>query len=194
MDYDDSIALPAPGTGAGDPLPPDDWSGHRRSARLDAIYAQHQPELRRYLAARAPRQDVGDLVQDCFRNLAASKGHAIALVETPGAYLVRTARNLLAMRARSDKRRMRAEHDSFDETAIAGPDPHRALEARDTVRRIEACLARMKPKTREILLMHRFDGLSYHEIAEAKGLTVKGVEWQIAKAMRAIEQARTARP
>lgn len=194
MDYDDSVAHPVPGLAAGDPLPPDDWSGYDRAARLDAIYAAHQPELRRFLAARAPRQDVGDLVNDCFRSLAASKGHALALVEKPGAYLIRTARNLLAMRARSDQRRMQSAHDAFDEQAVTGPDPHTALEARDAMRRIEACLAKMKPKTREILLMHRFDGLDYKQIAEAKGLTVKGVEWQIAKAMRAIEQARTGRP
>ena len=55
MDYDDSAARPAPGIADGDPLPPDDWSGFSRAARLDAIYAAHQPELRRYLAARAPK-------------------------------------------------------------------------------------------------------------------------------------------
>lgn len=193
MDYDDSAAPPAPTLADGDPLPPDDWSGFSRAARLDAIYTAHQPELSRYLSARAPKQDVGDLVQDCFQSLAASKGHALALVEKPGAYLIRTARNLLAMRARSDQRRMRSAHDSFEEQAVTGPDPHAALEARDMMRRIDACLAKMKPKTREILLMHRFEGLDYKEIAEVKGLTVKGVEWQIAKAMRAIDQARTAR-
>ena len=180
MDYDDSAARPVPGLAEGDPIPPEDWSGYQRAAKLDAIYAAHQPELRRYLASRAPGQDVGDLVNDCFRSLAASKGHALALVEKPGAYLIRTARNLLAMRARSDQRRMQAAHDEFDEQAVTGPDPHAALEARDAMRRIEACLAKMKPKTREILLMHRFDGLDYKQIADAKGLTVKGVEWQIA--------------
>jgi RNA polymerase sigma factor (sigma-70 family) len=192
MDYDDSIGRS--GLAGDDPLPPEDWSGFARTARLDAIYAAHQPELRRYLASRAPRQDVGDLVQDCFRNLAASKGQALALIEKPGAYLIRTARNLLAMRARTGERRMQSAHDSFDEAAIAGPDPHAALEARDAIRRIEASLARLKPKTREILLMHRFDGLSYEQIAAAKGLTVKGVEWQIAQAMKAIDRARMAKP
>ena len=39
MDYDDSAARPAPGIADGDPLPPDDWSGFSRAARLDAIYA-----------------------------------------------------------------------------------------------------------------------------------------------------------
>lgn len=189
MDYDEREERAA--LSGDDPLPPDDWTGFTRTARLDAIYTAHQPELRRYLAARAPRQDVGDLVHDCFRSLAASRGHAIALIEKPGAYLIRTARNLLAMRARTDQRQLTSVHDSFDESAVVGPDPHAALEARDTIRRLEATLARMKPKTREILLMHRFDGLSYEQIAAAKGLTVKGVEWQIAQAMKALDRART---
>jgi RNA polymerase sigma factor (sigma-70 family) len=76
---------------------------------------------------------------------------------------------------------------------LAGADPHAALEARDQLRRAEEAIARLKPKTRDIFLMHRFDGMSYEEIAAKQGMSVKGVEKQIAKALVAVRRARSER-
>jgi len=85
---------------------------------------------------------------------------------------------------------MQADHGPFEEEEHAGPDPHAALEARDTIRRLADAVARLKPKTRTIFLMHRIDGLSYEEIAAAQGMSVKGVEKQMAKALGAIRRSR----
>ena len=173
-----------------DPLPPGEWRGFTAGARVEAIYTAHGPELARYIRRRAPEQDVGDLVQECFRRFAQSRGAAPSLIERPAAYLVQTARNLLAERVRADGRRMQADHGPFEEEDHAGPDPHAALEARDTIRRLADVVARLKPKTRTIFLMHRLDGLSYEEIAAAQGMSVKGVEKQMAKALGAIRRSR----
>lgn len=189
MDFDDEKDR-GQGLGSGDPLPPGDWTGIGHSAGMEAIYNAHQPELARYLRRRAPRQDIGDLVQECFRRLAARNGAALALIKEPGAYLVTTARNLLTDRARSDGARLVSEHHSFEDDDVAGPDPHAALEARDTMRRVGEAIEKLKPQTGSIFVMHRFDGLSYEEIARAKGISVKGVEWHIAQAMIAIRKAR----
>lgn len=174
-------------------VPPEDWTGFTRNAGMEAIYSAHQPALARYLRRRAPRQDISDLVQECFRRLFARKGPVSETIAEPGAYLVRTARNLLIDRARTAEARQHSAHHSFDEQDVAGPDPHAALEARDAMRRIEYAVSRLKPQTRSIFLMHRLDGLSYEEIAASKGISVKGVEWHIAQAMIAIRKARTDR-
>lgn len=194
MDYDDSIALPAGGVHIGDPLPPEDRSPSPRESGPAALFGVQQPRLAGFLKRRAPAQDVGDLVQECFRRVLASNAYPRILSEQPGAYLFRTARNLLAERARMNERRMAPYHQSFEESEIAGPDPHGALEARDQMRRIADALDRLTPKTRDIFLMHRFEGLGYDEIAAAKGMSVKGVEKQVAKAMMAIRHARAERP
>lgn len=178
------------GIAESDPLPPDEWQGFTAGARVEAIYTAHGAELTRYIRRRAPAQDVADLVQECFRRFAQSRGSAASLIDRPAAYLVQTARNLLAERARADGRRMQADHGPFEEEEHAGPDPHAALEARDTIRRLADAVARLKPKTRTIFLMHRIDGLSYEEIAAAQGMSVKGVEKQMAKALGAIRRSR----
>src|SRR3546814_12173016 len=91
-------------------------------------------------------QDLGDLVQECFRRLAMAKGGKLALIEKPGAYLVSTARNLLTDRARADTARLTSQHHSFEDEDIAGPDPHAALEARDTMRRVGEANEKLKDR------------------------------------------------
>ena len=194
MDFEDSGSETRRGFGSGDPVPPEDWTGHGPSAQVAALYVEHQPQLARFFRRRAEPQDIGDLVQEVFRRFVSSRAGAPAPVDMPGAYLVRMARNLLAEHARTGARRMAADHDSFDETRLAGVDPHPALEARDAIRRAEEAIARLRPKTRDIFLMHRYDGLSYEEIAAARDMSVKGVEKQIAKALVALRRTRTARP
>ena len=66
----------------------------------------------------------------------------------------------------------------------------RVRAGRDTMRRVGEAIEKLKPQTGSIFVMHRFDGMSYEEIAKAKGISVKGVEWHIAQAMIAIRKAR----
>lgn len=196
MDYDDSATFPA--LAAGSPIPPDDWAGHRLAEPVEAqaatLYRAEWPKLARFLRGRAPAQEIGDLVQECFRRLTSSAAYPRVLAERPRAYLFRTARNLVAEEHRTGMRRMTADHGRFEDADIAGPDPHAALEARDQMRRVAEALECLKPETREIFLMHRFDGLSYAEIAAAKGIGMKSIEKQIAKAMLAIRRVRATRP
>src|SRR5690606_6586743 len=119
----------------------------------------------------ASRQDIGDLVHDCFLRLVSPKNDAVSRIETPGAYLVRVARSLFADKARIAKLGHKAKHHLYEDDDFAGPDPHSSLEARDMLRRIEDQLGRLKPKTRDIFLMHKFDGMSYAEIAAKTGMS-----------------------
>lgn len=194
MDYDDSEEDRRTALGAADPLPPDDWTGFDADARGAALYTAHRPELTGFFRNRAPAQEVGDLLQECFRRLLSSTSYPRVLLEEPRAYLFQTARNLLAERHRRRTRGHADDHHSFVEPDVAGPDPHAAIEARDQLRRIAAALAGLNAQTRTIFLLHRFDGLSYEEIAAAEGVKVKRVEKQIAKAMLAIRRARTRCP
>ena len=170
--------------------PPGDWAGYRSDQAARSLYIEHRAGLVQYLRGRTARQDIGDLVQDVFRRLLAARG---AAPEQPRAYLFAAARNLLVDEQRRAARRSEAAHIGFDDTVHASADPHCALEARDMLRRAEAALARLTPLTREIFLLHRFDGLEYSEIAAAKGISVKGVEKHIAKALVVVRRARSGR-
>ena len=56
------------------------------------------------------------------------------------------------------------------------PDP-------DLLRRMEDAMRAMPKMQREIFLAHRLDDMSYGEIAERTGLTVRQVERHMAKAI-----------
>jgi DNA-directed RNA polymerase specialized sigma24 family protein len=52
---------------------------------------------------------------------------------------------------------------------------------------------RLSPKTRDIFLAHRVDGVSYSDIAKRMGLSVKGVEWHMTKAIAHLDRVLRAR-
>ena len=56
------------------------------------------------------------------------------------------------------------------------------------MRRLERAIASLRPRTRAVFLAQRIEGLSYREIAERTGLSVKGVEKQMAKAIAKIDR------
>lgn len=169
-----------------DPLPPEDWAGYGQRTDVDALYRDQSPRLTRFFARHAAAEDVSDLVQEVFRRLLGTASATHLRIDNPEAYLRRVADNVLRDQARKPSHR--ATHVEWQDDAIPGPDPHQQLESRDTVARIDAAMLRLKPKTREIFLLHRLDGLSYAEIAAIKGLSVKGVEKQIAKALTALRR------
>lgn len=150
---------------------------------LEMLYRNEQHALVRFFTRyRASPDDARDLVQEAFLRLSRIdlRGGVIA---RPEAYLRQIARNLLRDRAKAARRHAEALHVPFDDEAVSDADETRRLEARDSLNRLEAAMARLKPKTREIFMAHRLDGLSYAEIAERTGMSVKGVEKQMSRAI-----------
>ncbi len=66
--------------------------------------------------------------------------------------------------------------------ADAGPTPEEMLDVRQRLSAVHATLSRLHPRTRQILLMHRLEGLRYREIAERLGISESAVEKHVAKA------------
>jgi RNA polymerase sigma-70 factor (ECF subfamily) len=64
----------------------------------------------------------------------------------------------------------------------------------DFKRRLEAALAAMPRNQRETFLAHRVDDMSYDEIARLRGMTVREVERQMARAMYKLVKQMEGRP
>lgn len=146
------------------------------------LYRTHAARLLRYFARRAG-DEAHDLVHETFARFAHLSEPAARAVEKPEAYLGRVATNLLRDRAREAARKALDRHDQLDENRLSTGDPHRLLEDRDTVARLAAAVDRLNPRRRRIFLLHRVDRLTYAEIADAEGMSVKGVKTQMAKAL-----------
>ena len=141
---------------------------------IASVFDRAAPKLRRYFRAHGFRAEADDMVQECFsRTIGRS-------ADNPEAYLMRVAVHVAIDQWRA---RGKQQHVSLEDFDLAGPDPLAQIEAADLLRRVEASLANLGPKTREIFLQHRIDGLTYPELAARHGLSLHGVEYHMAKAL-----------
>lgn len=168
----------------GDPLPPDDRVVADQRHALADRYRDHRPRLLGWLRRRTDPDRAEDMVQQIFVRLAQSDMPA-SIITAPHSYFRRAATNALCDDARRTGRHPERIGDPDDHPAPT--DPVAVLEARDMLNRIEAAMLRLKPRTREIFLAHRIDGYSYAEIAARTGLTVKGVEKQMSRAIAQLD-------
>jgi RNA polymerase sigma-70 factor (ECF subfamily) len=161
----------------------------RRAAAIDRLFRAQSPGLLRFLRRTVRDDEAADLLQEAFLRLT----RLFALGSPPArpeAYLQEIAGNLLRDGSRRRRRRSESLHEPLEDQPIADPAPGPAdyLEARDMLRAYEASLLKLKPKTREIFLLHRTRGRSYAEIAAEVGLSVSGVEKHMMKAIALIDR------
>jgi RNA polymerase sigma factor (sigma-70 family) len=156
-------------------------------ACLAKLYRSESATLVRLLSRQTRnRAEAEDIVQDAFfRLLRLGSGSAL---ERPRAYLRQIAANLVKDEAKAAARRSEALHVIIDDEMLSGPDQQSRLESRDMLNRLEAAIMRLRPRTREIFMAHRIEGLSYAEIADRTGLSVKGVEKQMSKALAKLDR------
>lgn len=171
----------------GEPLPPEDRVT-RSPPALDRLYRAQRPRLLRFFSRRCAPQDACDLVNESFLRLAMAPTTTQASVDNQEAYLQQIANNVLRNRARAAYYRTTSSLDQDDERAHPTADLTVLLETRDELARLQAALLKLKPKTREIFMAHRLDGATYAQIAAAMGLSVKGVEWHMSKAIALIHR------
>jgi RNA polymerase sigma-70 factor (ECF subfamily) len=170
-----------------DPMLSGDHDGSWRQD-IEALYRDRAAHLiRHFTVATADRDTASDIVHEAFAKFTALSFGRRLLVLRPDAYLYRICTNLL-----NDRRRIERTQFSLENHSPPVQDCHNPLaqlEHRDMLRRLEAAMLRLKPKTREIFLAKRLDGMSYAEIAERTGLSVKGVEKHMTKAIALIGRA-----
>src|SRR4051794_15344809 len=156
--------------------------------RLQQLYQEHSSSLVRQLTRKTGCRELArELANETFLRLLRMAPGFLGRIEQPEAFLRHVSTNLLrdwgrakALRERSKPTLELDSNQQLDQVA--------ALESRDTLRRLEHAMSTLKPRTREIFLAHRIDGFTYAEIAERTGLSVKGVEKQMSKAIAKIDR------
>ncbi|MEM6585662.1 MAG: sigma-70 family RNA polymerase sigma factor, partial [Pseudomonadota bacterium] len=130
-------------------------------------------------------EDIDDLVQEVFRRVWASVQEAE--IANPDGYIFQAAANLLKERYRKQSTSEAAIADlPFFQRRAEDITPERILQGKRELLLLEQALAELPARTRTVLLLHRFEGLKYREIAERIGVSVSAVEKHIAAAARHI--------
>jgi RNA polymerase sigma factor (sigma-70 family) len=159
------------------------------SVALDMLYRNEQRALVRFFTRyRASPDEAHDLTQETFLRMVRADADGPGTILRPAQYLRHIARNLLKDRARAAHRQSADAHVDAANINLPGTDELARLEARDSLGRLDAAMALLKPKTREIFMARHVEGLSHAEIAARIGLSVSGVEKQIALAFEQIHR------
>lgn len=169
------------------PLPQEPSKDQGRGYDAGTVQRFREPLTRYFLRRGVPDSSAEDLAQDCFTRLfaLASRDH----IENVEAYLFQTASSVFADYVAHAHRRQASKHVSFDILAFdteptGAPGQDRVLEAKEAIQRLRGVLLELKPRTREIFLLNRLDGLSYTQIAVRFGMTNGGVEWHMHEALK----------
>ncbi len=142
---------------------------------------RYAPALRRYFGKRVGAAEAEDLVQDVF--LAMQVRGNIGEPDNADGYLFRVAARILAKRY-SRPRWNWADYAPLDDIFDPSDEisPERTLLARERVSRLMTALEALPPRMAEAFVLHRFDEMTYAEIARCMGVRMKTVESFIARA------------
>ena len=166
------------------PTGPEPASGARSDERTAAWMAQYGPALRRYFRRSVGAGEAEDLVQEVFLAMQARGG--TDGIEHVGRYIFRVAANVMAARNRPGTWRW-SDHATLDELILADEcSPERALIAKETLEDLMAGLKTVPQRAAQAFILHRFEQLSYEEIAARMGVSVKAVEMNVRRTMERV--------
>lgn len=155
----------------------------RAQPELAGWVSRHGPALRNYFARRVNEHEADDLVQEVFLRL-----HAIRRdgpIENIEGFIFTVAHNILISRHRYMKVRQAAAHEALNEAndPVDTLSPERiAIGAEEYERTVRAILA-LPPRARMAFQLHRFERMTYQDIAERMGISRESVKELIHRAL-----------
>lgn len=161
--------------------------------------ARYYRELLAFLTRMVNDRDrAADLAQESYARILAVQ-QAGETVNEPRAFLYRTARNLVVDQHRRADVRGQWQSDANDPAdaldAVAGPatwQPEVAASSAQGVSALLETIAALPPRAREAFVLHKFDGLSQSEVAQAMGISLTMVERHIKLSLEACRRCRDA--
>lgn len=158
---------------------------HQRSF-LDALSRRYRGALTAFFRRRAPnwRQDSEDLTQEVFLRLARREGEGG--IERAEQYLFQIARSVLVDNARRHIVRNTVCHETYDELEHAVEDfsPERVLDGKEQIALVLSALDNLPDNVRAAFVLHRFEELTYVEIAVRLGVSVSSIEKYMIRALK----------
>lgn len=149
-----------------------------REAIFERLVSENGPHVARYIQRRRypiVAADVSDLVEEVFivvwRRLDSVPDEATL------PWMLGIARNVLSTAKRSERRRSDRESNAWN--ATIDPSAEDEIVASESIR---TALAQLKPRERDILILHYWDGLSAEDIGTAMSLSSHSAAVRLSRA------------
>lgn len=152
---------------------------------LRSLFLAHSDALRQSLTRQFGDPVLAaDLVQDTFLRLA-QRPHAepATPIADMRAYLARTARNLALNHVRQLRQRRTDSAARLPDLPAEQPSAEAELDARRRLLRLEAAMAELPLRTRQVFVATRLQGRTYADTARALGISESSVQKHLARAL-----------
>lgn len=154
-------------------------------AEFDQIFLEWYNPLRNSMYYKTGDvQAAEDLVQDTFLKIWEKK--ETIKPETVKSLMYKIANNLFLNKIEHEKVSFRFVTEYKGNDLSNGPDFE--LEMKDFDRKLQDAMAELDEKSRSVFLMNRIDELTYAQIADNLGLSVKAVEKRMSKAIAFLKE------
>ncbi len=148
---------------------------------LECLTQRYCERLERFLARLFPGMDGADLVQETFLRLVSMRASYQSRGNFSG-WIYTIARNV-AYRAASQQGRSEA----FQMPRAQPNDPVEQVGQRELVDALDELIRSMPPADREVLVLSRYEGMDYQQIARITGSTAGAVK---VRAFRVLQKLR----
>jgi RNA polymerase sigma-70 factor (ECF subfamily) len=151
------------------------------------LFREHNAALLRFAAAKlGSEQEARDVAQEAYvRLLQLDRPETIGYLR---AFLFKITANLAMDRLRARRRAPLSQAVSDEDPVAFELSPERQCAGQEMVAILNRALAELPLKCREILILHRFEGLSRAEIAERMGLGERMVRLYMARALEHLQR------
>ena len=173
-----------------DPFPPDVVARVREGDRdaFELIFRALYSRLSEYALGFVRSQDAAeDVVQEVFVALWTHRDR-LASPDNLVGYLFRSVRN----RSLNQLRRARVvslhEEEAIRADPVTSPPPDRDADLGEIERAVKAAVERLPPRSRQVFRLSRDTGLTYPQIAETLGISIKTVETLMGRALKSIRE------
>ncbi len=129
-----------------------------------------------------------EVVQDVFYNIWKNREN-LRINRSIQSYLYRSVYNQSMMFLRKMRREYFLEEGVSIENDPLTPDPAQLLQLNEVSELISSTLKELPERTREIFRLNRQEGLKYKEIADKLSISVKTVEANMGKALKALRRS-----
>lgn len=152
---------------------------------FDSLFRSLAPHLRNFLIYKFGNSErLSDIIQESF--IALWKACKNVPFEKVRSFLFKVGQNQYLKLLAKDK--LVQKHKQIPFEYFTPEDPEFTLEHSELSKKLAAAIEELPEKQKEVFLMHRMEDMSYKEIAEVLGLSVKAVEKRMRNALMRLRE------
>lgn len=156
---------------------------------FEKLFHRFYPGLCRYAESLSGKRDIAEeVVQDVFYNVWKNR-ETLRINRSWQSYLYRSVYNNSMMYLRKVRREHPMDERNTPEHEIDAPDPSELMQLNEVSELVSRTLEDLPERTREIFRLNRQEGLKYREVAERLSISVKTVEANMGKALKALRNS-----